>query len=300
MRYWYKKNKMQLLRGFCSVMEEGSILQACKKLNIAQSSVSLQISSLERDLGIPLFRRENQRLIPTEEANKFYKICKKFVTEMDFMFENASQMIKEDYDNKIKIAAHSYMLSHILPSYFKKVIEKNKEVQFELHNISYDEGIELLQAGNLDFAIYPAIIDKLPTGIDMKEFYKCTFGIGMVKEHPLACIKAEDITWNMLAQYDYITLGSNITAQGLRSTLITNGVDSRFKLYNGTWEICTGLIREGLSIGGSDSKYASWHDYGVFKLCPHLMPEYKFHILTNKAFQISKTAKLLLEILNPN
>ena len=62
--YWYKKNKTQLLRGFCAVMEEGGVVKASKKLNISQLSVSLQISSLERDLDFQLFIRENQKLIP--------------------------------------------------------------------------------------------------------------------------------------------------------------------------------------------------------------------------------------------
>lgn len=296
MRYWYKKNKMQLLRGFCTVIEEGSVLQASKKLNIAQSSVSLQITSLERDLNIPLFRRENQRLIPTKEAGNFYKICKKFVDEMDFMFENASEMIKQDYDDKIKIAAHTYMLSHILPPYFKKALEKNKDLRFELYNTGYEEGIDLLQSGNVDFAVFPAIKENLSKNITMREFYKCTFGIGVAKDHPLASVPASEITWDVISKYDYITIGKNITTQGLRSTLISNGVDSKFLLHNGTWEICLGMIKEGLTIGGGDVEYGK--DSGIIsKECSNLMPQYQFHILVNKSFKISKASKDLLKIL---
>ena len=87
--YWYKKNKTQLLRGFCAVMEEGGILKASRKLNIAQSSISLQVTSLERDLGFQLFLRENQKLTPTEEAKRLYKVCKKVLTEMDMIFKRS-------------------------------------------------------------------------------------------------------------------------------------------------------------------------------------------------------------------
>ena len=288
---------MQLLRGFCTVIEEGSILQASKKLNIAQSSVSLQITSLERDLNIPLFRRENQRLVPTKEAGSFYKICKKFVDEMDFMFENASEMIKQDYDDKIRIAAHTYMLSHILPPYFKKALEKNKDLRFELHNTGYEEGIDLLQSGNVDFAVFPATKDSLPKNIEVEEFYKCKFGLILNKNHTLAAVDEKDINWNDISKYDYVSLGNKVTAQRLKSTLEANSVGSKFKLNNGTWEICLGLIKENLTISGADVQYAEGHKDIIFKECSNLMPEYQFHILINKSFKISKASKDLLKIL---
>lgn len=298
-RYWYKKNKTQLLRGFCSVIEEGSLLKASRVLNIAASSISIQIAALERDLEFMLFRRENQKLIPTKEGLKFYKLCKKFINEMDFMFENAKEIIKEDYDDKISIAAHFYMLSHILPPYFKKMIKKNEDVKFKLYNTGYEETIDLLTSGTVDFAIFPAVKEYLPKNIQMKEFYKCKFGIGLYKGHPLENVPSEEITWNLLAKYDYITIGKNITTQGLRATLITNGVSSRFELHNGTWEICVGIMKEGLAIGGGDKIYADWHkDDIIFKECSHLMPDYQFHILTNKNFEPSKASKQFLNILN--
>ncbi len=118
-------------------MEEGTILQASKKMNTAQSNISLQISSLEKTLGISLFKRENQRLFPTPEAKRFYKVCKKALNEVDFLFENAGATIKQDYDNIIRIAANSYMFSHILPPFFKKILQTNPKAEFELHNSSY-------------------------------------------------------------------------------------------------------------------------------------------------------------------
>ena len=295
--YWYKKNKTQLLRGFCAVIEEGGVLKASRKLNIAQSSISLQIASLERDLEFQLFIRENQKLIPTKRGLKFYKLCKKFITEMDLMFKNAKQIIDEDYDDKVTIAAHFYMLSHILPPYFKEMIEKNKDVKFELYNASYSEGLNLLNSGNVDFAIFPVGKHEEFKNVEVYDFYKCKFGIGVNKDHPLANAKEEDLSWEKIAEHDYVTIGKGITTQGLNSALETSGVDSRFKLHNGTWEICVGLIKENLTISGTDSNYVSWHEDIIFKECPKLIPDYQFHILVNKSFEPSKAAKDLLKLL---
>ena len=296
-RYWYKKNKTQLLRGFCAVIETGSTIKAAAMLNIASSSISLQIASLERDLDLKLFRRERQKLIPNKEGLKFYKLCKKIVDEIDFVFENAKQIIKEDFDDKITISAHFYMLSHILPPYFKKMIEKNPNVQFELYNSSYSEGLELLNSGNIDFAIFPVNKHEELKNVKVYEFYKCTFGLITHKDHPLVNTPESELNWDKISNYDYITLGKNITGQGLKSHLETNGVDSRFKLNNGTWEICLGLIKENITISGADVKYAENQQDIVFTNCNTLLPEYQFHVLVNKSFSMSKAAKDLLKIL---
>lgn len=297
MKNGYKKNNLQQIRGFCAVMEEGSILQASKKMCTAQSNVSLQISSLEKVLGICLFKRKNQRLFPTSEALRYYKICKKTLSEVDFLFENASTTIKRDYDNIIKIAAHSYMLSHILPPYFKKIIETNPKVKFELHNISNEEAMDFLEHGIIDLAFYPANQDRISKSIETKKFYKCAFAIGMHKNHPLAKIPEKEITWNLLADYDFITLGKGVTAQSGNSIIASYNINSRFSIKNSTWEICSGLIKEGLTIGGTDLQYAKWHKDVILKNVPNLMPDYIFHVLQNKKTQISKSSKQLLEIM---
>ena len=214
------------------------------------------------------------------------------------MFEHANELIKEDYDNKIKIASHPYMLSHILPSAFKKVLQINDKIKFELFNISLDEAIDMLNNGSVDMAIFPSENKSFREGIVSKEFYKCKFGILVSKNHPLANINPKDITWNILAKYDYIAVGKSIITQNLKSALETFGIVSKFEFHNGTWEICLGMIKEGLSVGGGDEKYAEGHSDLIFKECSKLMPEYKFHILLNSKTEISKASESLLNVLS--
>lgn len=54
------------LRYFWIVAHEGNLTRAAKKNNIAQSALSMQISSLETYLGQPLFQRTGRRLVLTE------------------------------------------------------------------------------------------------------------------------------------------------------------------------------------------------------------------------------------------
>lgn len=73
--FYYKKDRLSQLRGFCAVVEnECSIAKASKKLCLTSSAISKQISSLEKDMNIILFNRtNNNRIVITKTGEEFYK-----------------------------------------------------------------------------------------------------------------------------------------------------------------------------------------------------------------------------------
>ncbi len=58
---------------FWTVMQEGSITAASAKLNLAQSTVSAQISKFEEHLGANLFRRVGRNIKPTDMGHLVYR-----------------------------------------------------------------------------------------------------------------------------------------------------------------------------------------------------------------------------------
>ncbi len=61
------------LRIFHAAAEAGSFTHAGEALNISQSAVSRHISSLERDLNVPLFHRHARGLVLTEQGELLYR-----------------------------------------------------------------------------------------------------------------------------------------------------------------------------------------------------------------------------------
>jgi len=61
------------LRIFHAVAEAGSFTHAGEKLNLSQSAVSRQISTLEESLGVPLFHRHARGLVLTEQGELLEK-----------------------------------------------------------------------------------------------------------------------------------------------------------------------------------------------------------------------------------
>jgi DNA-binding transcriptional LysR family regulator len=60
------------LRIFHAVAEAGSFTHAGETLNLSQSAISRQISSLEQSLNVPLFHRHARGLILTEQGEDLY------------------------------------------------------------------------------------------------------------------------------------------------------------------------------------------------------------------------------------
>jgi len=70
------------LRIFHAVAEAGSFTHAGEKLNLSQSAVSRQISTLEESLGVPLFHRHARGLILTEQGELLQKTAKDIFTKL--------------------------------------------------------------------------------------------------------------------------------------------------------------------------------------------------------------------------
>jgi DNA-binding transcriptional LysR family regulator len=59
---------LNLLRAFLAVAESGSVSAAAEELDYSQPGLSHRISSLERELGVTLFRRRGKGMSLTHEG----------------------------------------------------------------------------------------------------------------------------------------------------------------------------------------------------------------------------------------
>ncbi|MCB9959799.1 MAG: LysR family transcriptional regulator [Rhodospirillaceae bacterium] len=70
------------LRVFHAVAEAGSFTHAGERLNLSQSAVSRQISSLEESLDVPLFHRHARGLILTEQGELLLKTAQSVLDQL--------------------------------------------------------------------------------------------------------------------------------------------------------------------------------------------------------------------------
>ena len=83
--------KIREIEIFRAIMLGGTVTEAARILNVSQPAVSTALRHAENRLGMPLFRREKGRVVPTPEALELY-------AEVEGLFEklNAIQKFAED------------------------------------------------------------------------------------------------------------------------------------------------------------------------------------------------------------
>lgn len=92
-----------VLRYFLAVFETGSINGAARKLYVASSAVSRQISNLEREVGAALFERRPGGMIPTEAGHAFVGYARQAVQQAGQVVERIREV--QSADAVIEIAA---------------------------------------------------------------------------------------------------------------------------------------------------------------------------------------------------
>ncbi len=70
------------LAAFDRVVREGSFSRAAWALNIAQPTISARIQALEREVGGPLFERNNRRVSLTEKGVSFLPYARQALADI--------------------------------------------------------------------------------------------------------------------------------------------------------------------------------------------------------------------------
>src|SRR5579862_2802749 len=89
-RFYYKGNRVKQLRAFCYAVKFGTIARAADGLFLSASSVSLQLSALENELGARLLERTRPRLALTREGQMLYDLARPLVEGV----ENLDQLFR--------------------------------------------------------------------------------------------------------------------------------------------------------------------------------------------------------------
>jgi LysR family nitrogen assimilation transcriptional regulator len=147
--------KLNQIRYFAAVYEEGSITLAAKRENATQSGISMQIKDMETRLGARLFDRTSSGVKPTLPGEKFYIHATRILRELNSIQDEFCDLADEDAV-EIKIGLMPTFTRAILaPSLvaFSKLRPHARLKVFEAYSGYLTDEIVHQR---LDFAIVPA------------------------------------------------------------------------------------------------------------------------------------------------
>ena len=149
----YRSNIIQPLKGFCRVIEEGSLSNAAEKYGVTPGLLTKQIKVIELQLGIELFNRDNNcRIFPNEAGLRFYEKASKIISQLENLVVEFSEEINDEESKILRVGMSSTMVSRFVDTIVKfEKQETNIKINFKI--AQKDKLINLLKDNKIDVVI---------------------------------------------------------------------------------------------------------------------------------------------------
>lgn len=144
---------------FLKAAELENFTKAAEECNIAQTTMSKYISTLEKEIGCTLFQRNNKKVVLTEQGQKFYN----GITEINKSYQKLLQDIVSSVDGGIHlgIAIQDYLEIPVLQKFEKTF--PDIPIYFSFGQDA--ELIDILESGKVDALVIPDAL-KIPDGYE--------------------------------------------------------------------------------------------------------------------------------------
>lgn len=142
------------LRYLCEVVERGfNISAAAKALHTSQPGISMQIQRLERELGVQIFVRRNNRLVGITAAGKaVLQRSRRAVHELDGIRAAAREQIAQG-QGVLTIATNHIQATYALPKAIHEFKGTHPGVEVVVRESLHGRVREMLESGQADLAI---------------------------------------------------------------------------------------------------------------------------------------------------
>lgn len=246
-QFYYKRNRIQQLKGFYYAVQTGSISGAAKRMGLTQAAITLQIQSLERDIGMSVFNRSGQKIKLTDAGKTLYAQATYYIQGIDDLFESFIKFTNDKKLNIVDIAANHVGISYIIPKYLKKFRDINKSVKFKIRNLSKDECISRLLEDEIDMFIYPMTLSEIPDELEFFPIVKYQPILLTRRDHPLA--KKKKITLSDISEYELVRIDPKlITLPAFEELLKAHNIRSTIEFEMSDWEILKKFVKANIGI----------------------------------------------------
>ena len=241
----YKQNRLKQLRAFCQAAQFGSITEAAERLYLSQPTVSLQIQALERELDTVLFERRGPRIRLTPEGESLYTLAQPLVEGMDKLQETFAAACGKLESGELNIAAGESTILYFLPEPMRLFANRYPEIRLKLHNVTGRDGMALLRADQVDFAI-GSLLD-VPDDVNYQPVVNYAPALITPLDHPLA--GREAIRLHEISPYGLILPPHHLSTWRMVDLVFKqHNASYRVSLEAGGWEVIKKYVEIGLGI----------------------------------------------------
>ncbi|MBX2824165.1 MAG: LysR family transcriptional regulator [Gammaproteobacteria bacterium] len=291
-----KINQIRQLRAFCKAAQSGSISKAAERLKLSQPSVSLQIQALEKELDTLLFERCGPKIRLTPAGDLLLDIAHPLVEGVEKLGDTFAARLGSVNAGSLNIASGEATLLYILPDIIKNFSTQYAQVDVKLHNVTGKDGMALLRADEVDFAV-GSMMD-VPDDMIYHPIYSYEPALITSLDHPLA--SQTSVTLEDISPHGLILPPRHLNTWNVVDLVFQqHEVPYSVVLEAGGWEV----IKRYVEIGTGISIVTSICLRGFEKLAVIPMDQYfptrSYGVVHRRGKFLSPQAKCFLEMMDP-
>ncbi len=286
---------VRLLRYFVTVVEEGSITKAAKRLNMSQPPLSKQMRQLEEEMGVILFIRGKKHIQLTEAGSFFKTRAEEIISSVDAL-ERQIREYKDGNKGRIIIGAVEAVAANYLPEILNEFRQKYEDITYEIWSGSTDDILRKLDKGVIDIGFIRNAFDE--NKYNRFELLQDSWGALISEQHRLAESDIKYITADMLIGEPLIIPSTPGRVEELQMWFGQAGVEPDILCNYNVLAIGEALVKEKLGVA------LVLADYRKAEMGPHLIykklkPELNssVNVLWSKNHYLTEPASRLVEFI---
>lgn len=145
-------------------------VKASEKCYVTQATLSMMIKKLEEELGINIFDRSRQPVIPTDIGKKIIAQAKVILAESG----RIKEIVLEDQgklSGELRVGIIPTLAPYLLPLFMSSFLNKYPLVKLKISELTTDDIIHKLEQHNLDVGLLSTPLN-LPSLIEQPLFYE--------------------------------------------------------------------------------------------------------------------------------
>jgi DNA-binding transcriptional LysR family regulator len=176
-----------------------SFSAAAQRLGISQPSLSESIRRIEREVGVPLFRRTTRSVKLTDDGRHAAAVAREIVRDFKTALERLASR-GGGRQGRIAIAVLPSVACAVLPAAITAFAREHPAVDIALHDVQHERAVQLVTEGAVDLAltVKPAEGD----GLSFEEIASDVAHLVCRSDDPLA--RKKSVRWRELTGRAFI------------------------------------------------------------------------------------------------
>ena len=260
----------------------------------SQPAVSLQVRTLEEELGVLLFERRGPRISLTRVGQSLYRLAMPLVEGMDRLPDTFAERHHGVVADVLRIGAGQTSAAYLLPKYLKEFRERFPEILIEIRTGTGQQRLEWLRDYELDLVV--AAMDIAPSDVEFHPVFGSDPVLITPLDHPLA--GRESVPLEETAAYPFVGhTSAHYVRQVAEVILRLHGVAPDVAVEVDGWGVIVNYVAAGVGISFVPDLCLSEHEPLWRISFRHKIPQRRYGAIIRRDGLLGLAASQFLQIM---